>query len=94
MTVDWRKQDVLSSNVFVNRDSGAICRVRKVDDSYAYLDILNGTGSNALQTAFSMPVAQYDAEFALIWRPATAEDLIGMEDEGYRPPANTGDWGQ
>lgn len=84
-------------NVFVNRESGVICRVRKVDASFAYIEMLSpqsdSGGTWLAQTTYSMPIAEYDERFAEMWRPATAADLVGFDDEGYRPPKVTAsDW--
>lgn len=77
--------------IFINRENGARCRVMAVDAGYAYLVIESGERSSR----YSMPIAEYDGypsipverHFTSLWRPATAEDLMGAEaPAAFRPP--------
>jgi hypothetical protein len=80
--------------IFAHRETGTLVRVKNVDESYAYYEVI-GTGEPGaiVASSYSMPVAKYDAEFAESWRPATEDDLRALPtDDGFRPPANTADW--
>lgn len=77
-------------NMFVNRESGAICRVTHVDSSYATVEVIWPAPGK-----YSMPVKDYDGgTFAEQWRPATAEDIRPTEGDGFRFPHRIAeDWG-
>jgi hypothetical protein len=76
---------------FVNRESGAFCRVMQVDNHYALLQIDQPDGT---QTRYAMPIADYDGfsanrigHFTALWREATPEDLAAMTPPpSFRPP--------
>lgn len=71
-------------NMFANRTSGALCRVDRVDASYATLSILTPS-----QSKYMMPIKEYDTLFVRSWRPAELSDLEALGDsEGFRYPAN------
>lgn len=73
---------------FVNRDSGALARVKEVDDSFAYLEIIAPAAAS-----YAMPLREYDESFAHSWRPALAEDLRSFTGKTFRLPANAPeDW--
>lgn len=92
MSLSERARAAIGSNIFANRDSGALCRVKKVDDSFAYIEVLGDQSSGWAGMSFnSMPVADYDEHFGDHWRPATAADLIGVDDDDFRPPENIPD---
>lgn len=76
-------------NMFVNRTSNALCRVSRVDDSFATLSIITPSPSK-----YMMPIKEYDSKFAEQWRPATDADIEGMDDvPSFRAPKNTPpDW--
>jgi len=73
----------MATNVYVHRTNGAICRVVEVNESYARLSISYPDGT---QSAYSMPVKEYDAGFADSWRPAMAEDFATGATGSFRPP--------
>jgi hypothetical protein len=87
------------TNVFVNRESGAVCHVLEVNDSHALLSIENPAKGTqpAHQSKYSMPIAEYDGApgvpvgrwFASIWRPATPDDFRGPVGPNIRPPLNS-----
>jgi len=80
-------------NIFVNRESGTICIVDRVDEN-----IETGTGYAQLrivlpkESRYAMPLKQYDTEFVRTWRPATVEDLDRLISPQYRPPYNDSEW--
>jgi hypothetical protein len=80
--------------IFANRETGILCRVKSVDDSYAYYEVIGSDEPGVSgQSSYSMPKAEYDEHFAELWRPATEDDLLALpRPEGFRPPANTADW--
>lgn len=70
---------------YVNRDSGGLIHITKVDDNYAYIE--TPTGSR-----YSMPIADFDTVFVERFRPARPEDLQTQEAD-IRLPANApADW--
>ena len=68
-------------NLFVNRESGAMCRVTHTDDSYAYLEVVDPPSK------YAMPRREYDTVFVKLWRPASDEDVVRFEAD-YDLPAN------
>jgi hypothetical protein len=79
--------DTLTENAigafWVRKDSGALVRVKEVDNSFAYIEVLTPAPAT-----FSMAVAQYDTAFVDDFRPATTADLRRLTPGKYRPPAN------
>lgn len=73
------------TNHFVARDSGVMRRVDNVGRSYVSITVLS-----ALQSSYSMPLAEYDATFAERCVPVDMGSL--KPAEGYRPPANMTAW--
>lgn len=69
--------------LYVNRETKTICRVNRVDDAYAYIEVIYPNYSR-----WAMPIADYDSRFFESWRPATAEDMAGGAEAGFRPPRN------
>lgn len=51
------------SNLFANVETGVLSRVKRVDEAYAYIEVVP-VGKGALGSSWSMPVAQYDTLFA------------------------------
>lgn len=76
-----------NQTLYVNRESGAICRIAKVDDSYAYLEIIAPSPSR-----FAMRRSDYDTQFAKAWRPAAPGEGPG---EAIPAPAHVEeDWAE
>lgn len=77
----------MARNLFVNQDSGAICRVVSTDDSYAQYEVIHPVPSS-----YNMPKREYDANFHKYWRPARAEDLNTFEAEFELPAEAPPEW--
>lgn len=70
---------------FVNRETGVMSRVDKVDESYAYIVVLQ-----ALPSSWAKPVKDYDSQWS---RTHTPIDMGAMKvPEKYRPPADVSGW--
>jgi hypothetical protein len=71
-------------NLYVNKSSGSLIRVDRVDASFCTYSVLAPDPSK-----FMMPVKEYDTEFVKYWRPATDEDLEALNNSPrIRLPAN------
>lgn len=68
-------------NLFVVISSGALVRITATNESYVAISVLTEPPMH-----WSMPRAQYEAEFASQYRPATEADLLGEAD--FDLPAN------
>lgn len=70
---------------FVDRESGIMSRVTKVDEAYAYIEVLQ-----ALPSGWAMPVSQYDTRWSHTHTPV---DMGSMKvPEKYRPPLDVSGW--
>lgn len=75
------------AGVFVNRESGAVVRVKEVNDSYAHIESIDGTSRR-----YAMPRTEYDSLFAKWFRPAVMADLAPLTDMSkYKAPAEKPD---
>ena len=75
-------------NIFVNRLNGTLVKIVSVDDTYAVQYSLDG------RHKYSIPIGEYDTNFAKNFRPATLADMAIEEDGSFRPPANADEvWG-
>lgn len=77
-------------NLFVNKSSGAIVRVERVDDSFATIATLLPRPAK-----YMMPRREYDTVFIRSFRMATDEDLDALNDQWqtFVLPANApADW--
>jgi hypothetical protein len=79
--------------LFVNRTSGAIGRIARVDDSYAHLEIISPRPAR-----YSMPRKEYDEQFAKRWRPAAPGESAGTAipapasvEPDWDPPVKIGE---
>lgn len=71
-------------NLFVNRTTGALGRIDRIDASFATLSVLAPGASK-----YMMPIREYDTTFVNQWRPAQEADLEILNDvPSFRPPAN------
>lgn len=70
---------------YVNKETGALARIVKMDDSFVHLEVVHPKYST-----YQMPIQQYDSVFANQWIPASAEDFDAIQTE-VRPPANAPD---
>jgi len=68
MRVEVNGEPMLRS-LYVN-DSGSLARLKNVDASFAYLEILTPNYST-----YAMPLSEYDTRFAEVWRPASLQDI-------------------
>lgn len=75
----------MDGSIYVNRESGALVKIGPVDDSYAQQVVLTGPAAGGL---YKMPIADYDQRFVEWFRPAGPSDLLALDDDSARPPAN------
>lgn len=75
------------TNLFANKETGILSRVERVDSAFAHIVVLpNG---RQLGSAWAMPLADYDATFALRMEPMAAGAGADLSD--MRLPANAPD---
>lgn len=75
-------------NLFVNKSSGAIVRVERVDDSYATIVTLLPRPAK-----YMMPAKEYNTIFIRNFRIATDKDLDALDDpfREFKLPTNAPD---
>lgn len=75
-------------NLFVNKSSGAIVRVERVDDSYATINTLLPKPAK-----YMMPAKEYNTIFVRNFRIATDKDLDALNDQyrEFKLPTNAPD---
>lgn len=71
---------------FVNRDTGALVRIKEVDDTFAYLEVIAPAPAT-----YAMPLSDYDNHFVKMFRPAEATDLRSFTGATFRLPSNAPD---
>lgn len=65
----------MKPGLFITREGHALVRIIKMDDHYVDIVRLDGKGQ------WSMPRADYEARFVDLYRPATADDLMDIEQD-------------
>ena len=71
-------------NLFVNRVTGSLCRIDRIDASFATLSVIAPTPSK-----YMMPIKEYDVHFIRSWRPAKEADFEALNAEpSFRLPLN------
>lgn len=75
------------ARMFINKDSGALVRVDRVDASFAYITVLA-----KLPSTFAMPRREYDTTFIHLFRPAETGEIEAAEAELELPANAPASW--
>src|SRR4051812_23138414 len=75
------------ARMFINKDSGALVRVDRVDASYAYLTVLA-----TLPSHYAMPRVEYDNTFIHLFRPADTGEINAAAEEAELPANAPDEW--